>query len=259
MDLLDRSTIIWIVGALVLSIVGYIAVDWHSLLALLRSGDARILAAGIYGVFTVAGILLSTGLSIIIKWRASVSERRRLAAALLVEVIGNSRAVVSCGLALRAVRSHQTRISEHELNLLLPSAAVVYPAVADKILLFKPEDTMALTQFYASVDRASRMSRTLLDKHGGTVEVVRGSFLEFDKVVSPSLAPDLSVVAAEIAWSSAARVGLRTILSLRRLITSRELGMETETFEAVVEKLRQFAETGDNARQATRGGASGSD
>lgn len=129
------------------------------LLTLGASTDPRILAALIYALATLFGILFTTILSALREFLDGRRQRRRIAAALLAELIIQSGFIV---LACRRTNDYNSmnrilRDGYTRDNFLPAPPPVLLPAVADRLTLFPDAVVTTVVALYGTIEHINRL------------------------------------------------------------------------------------------------------
>lgn len=212
----DRGRLALIVGTIVLALVAIVFPNWRDLLNAINSGDARVLAASIYGAFTLVGILLSTALNSLLGKRNEKKEKARIATALLTEIYLHGTVVERCSNVVESARTREWPLKRSELSVLLPPPPVMFPALASKVSVFSQTEISNIILCYGSLERAERACDLLpISLEGATVQGADGIWKPL--VPGPAL-HDLSIISA--AWRDAARCVALAMQCLRPYATA---------------------------------------
>ena len=236
-QLFEGSPGTWIVGTLVLALVGFGTSHWRTLLGF-ATADARITAAIIYGTFTLVGIVLSAGVTVVVAGWKERRERNSIATVLLTEIMAQADMIATLGSYANAESSANRRMYPEELARSRPPEAAIYKALADRIVLLSPEAASAVVTFYGATERAKQLSELLPER--AAPQSSRDAFNNLSVFRTKSDVAELQPRVVD-GFRAAARNGVAAIKALRPYVKASRIGVGSKKVEGLIEELAQIA------------------
>lgn len=230
---IDDNWLAMSIGLFVLALFSTLTYFGFDYVAAWISKDARIAAAIIAGGFTLTGIVISTMLGLFVSWMKDRRERTRLASALMFEVYAQADMVAASGSLANRLLRQRGPILRRWMAQVEPPPPVIYPAIADKLVLLPAEATSSIIAFYGAINRARGLTSTLQEELSD-FEQIRAESRVQERSENP-LARRVSDC-----WKAASINGVKAIKSLRPYVREAQSGENGEKLDRLIEELAQI-------------------